>query len=144
MSAEDIAKADELIKRALTVEKALQRGGSNWEPLVGNTDGVFDLVARITGAKVGTAVGQFGGEGTGGHQLIAASAGSRYMRHVLEKIPYGKVRDVLIEAAMNPEFAATLLEKPKSAAEGIKIARRAHAYLFQAGLLGQDDGKEGP
>lgn len=141
MSAEETTKADELIKRALTVERALHSGGPNWEPLVGNTDGVFDLVARITGAKAGTAVADAMGPATSGHQLIAASAGSRYMRQVLEKIPQGKVKDVLIEAAKNPEFAATLLERPRSASDGFRLARRAHAYLIQAGLLGADDGE---
>lgn len=138
MTRDELTRADELIKRALTVERAMQRGGANWEPLVGNTDGVFDLVARITGAKVGTAAANVMGPATSGHQLIAASAGSRYMRQVMEKIPQGRVKDVLIEAAKNPEFAATLLEKPKSAAEGFKLAKRAHAYLFQAGLLDKE------
>lgn len=138
MTTEELSRADELIKRALTVERTLQRGGPNWEPLVGNTDGVFDLVARISGAKAGTTVANMMGPGVGGHELIAASAGSRYMRQLLEKIPQGRVKDVLIEAAKNPDFAATLLEKPKTAAEGFKLAQRAHVYLLHAGLLQEE------
>lgn len=141
MTEAEAQSASFAIKRAMRIEEALARGGrgGNWEHLVGNPDALQDLVIRISGAKLGGAIaGSVPGNAAQGHGLIAAAAGSSYLRKVLEKIPQGKVKDVLVEAALSPELMATLLTKPKTQAEGIRLARRLHAYLLQAGITGDD------
>jgi hypothetical protein len=138
MTAEESARAADLIKRAQRIELAMESGGKgpHWEKIVGNPDAFQDLVIRIVGAKGGSAIASaIPGEFTAGHGLIAASAGSSYARKVLEKVPTGKVKDVLIEAATNPQLMSTMLMQPKTKTEGIAIARQLHAYLLQAGLV---------
>lgn len=103
------------------------------DELMSAPDGLLDTAMRIAGARAGAAVSSTGSS------LIAASAGSRYVRAVLGRIPQGRVTDVLIEAAKDPDFAAMLLKKPQSQSEGIKLARQIHAYILQAGLLDDDD-----
>ena len=137
MSAGDASRAEELIKRAIRIQDAQQSGG-HLSDLAQNPDAVFDLMVRIAGAKAGSALAGTGGQSGGGHTLIAASRGSSFARSVFEKIPQGRVKDVLIEAAVNPQFGAMLLSKPRSKAEGIRLSRQIHAYLIQTGITGQD------
>lgn len=137
LSAADISKAQEFIKQAQTIQSALQKGTSI-ETLMQNPDALFDLVLRVAGAKLGSAMNS-AGPGGGGSSLIAASRGSSFARQVFDKVPQGRVKDVMIQAALDPKFMALLLEKPKTPTEGIRLARQIHAYIIQAGLTGPSD-----
>lgn len=88
------------------------RNRGNVDDLLGTEDAVFDLLTRIGGANIGTA-GAVGAQT--GSSLIAASAGSKFLRNLLNKMPRTKVRDILVEAMYNPKLMQKLLEKPTSA-----------------------------
>jgi len=138
MTGKEIAQANKLFVEVKKITDALD-GGKGVENLVTIPPGVFDTVIRIGGAKLGTAFhGILPGKGSGS-SLIAASRGSEYVRKVLEKVPTEQTRDVLIQAVLDPKFAAMLLQKPVTEAEGISLAKRMHSYLFSAGLIAAGD-----
>lgn len=122
----------ELFNSAEKIEQALVKG-SFLETLVQNPDAMFDLVIRVAGAKLGGVLSQ-AGPMTRGAPLIAAARGSAYAREVFGKVPQARIKDVLIEAASNPKFAAMLLEKPATQKEAVTLGRQMHAYLLQAGI----------
>jgi len=128
--ADDVSRLQTLFSRADEIADALQRGGDALNALERSPDALFDMVLRIAGAKAGASVA---GE-TSGATLVAAGRGSSFARNVFGKLPQTKVRDVLIEAALDPKFAAMLLRKPKTPSEGLKLARQIHAYMIQAGI----------
>lgn len=135
MSAADVKQADRLIKEAEKISNVLS-SGSDLEQLVGSPDALLDLVIRVAGARFGAGVAQAQGRA---ESLVAAGAGVRFARQVFDKVPQTRVRDVLIEAARDPRFAAMLLERPAAPREGLQLARRVHAYLWQAGLTAAED-----
>jgi hypothetical protein len=108
---------------------------------------VLDLLARVAGAKAGSALAGVGGGEGGGHTLIAAGRGSHFGRQIVERIPQLKTRTFLGEMLLDPKFGAAMLQKPKSLAEAFKLAQRAWGYAAQAGLTaaeGVTDGTEEP
>lgn len=132
MSAEELDRLDTLIAEGERVERALQ-GGEHIDSLLESENAMVDLAMRISGAKVGTAIsGTSGGQG---HGLLAAAAGIRFVRRVLDKIPAGKVQEVLIEAAKDPAFMEVLLRKGKTPRDKINIGQKLNAYLLNLGLV---------
>lgn len=139
MTTADQRRLSRLIGEAQKIEDALARN----VPIDGlpQPDALVNLVLRVAGAKVGATMAS----GTSGATLVAAGRGSQFFRDVFEKVPVGKVREILIEAARNPQFAAALLEKPRSQAHGLRLARQIHAYIVAAGITAADDeGAESP
>ena len=115
-------------------ENSLRNRG-NVDDLLGTEDAVFDLLTRIGGANIGTA----GAVGTQtGNTLIAASAGSKFLRNLLNKMPRTKVRDILVEAMYNPKLMQKLLEKPTSAKAKNLKEKQINAFLLQTGILTND------
>jgi hypothetical protein len=124
----DVARLESLFKEFQKIEK-VAASGKSLESLIGDVDPMFDLAVRVAGAKIGSTM-----HGGGAGALVAAARGSTFARNIFEKVPNVKTRDLLIQAATDPAFAAMLLEKPRTASEGIKLSRQIHAYLIQAGL----------
>jgi hypothetical protein len=127
---------DDGIERLITILDradnilAAQRGGGAVD-LTDQVDALTDLVTRVSGAKLATkAVGP-----SGGASLIVASAGSQLIRRVLDRIPNQKIKDVLVEAANNPEFMAMLLEKPVGQPQRIKAAKELYSFLVRMGAV---------
>ncbi|MDH3444261.1 MAG: hypothetical protein OEN50_10090, partial [Deltaproteobacteria bacterium] len=81
ISKRDADNLTSLIEEGLKIEVAL-RGGPHLEELVKTDSGIFDLVARIVGAKIGSAIASVGGQAGSGHTLIAAGRGASWMRNV--------------------------------------------------------------
>lgn len=128
MNAADIRTLRTAFERAARIGQA-GAGNKAVDEIIGDPDAFTTLITRMIGARAGAAAAE-GGAPT----LVAASAGSKFARDLIGKIPAGKVTQVLQEAALNPKFMAALLEKPKTQAEGLKLARSIHAYLWQAGV----------
>lgn len=120
-----------LLDEAAKVEKSI-RTRPELESLLGEENAMFDLALRVIGSRIG-AEGMMG-QGSGA-TIVAAGAGSRFMRKVLDKVPQMRTMEVLVDAAENPAFMAALLEKPASQKDKIRLARQVHAYLWQAGLI---------
>src|SRR3972149_243987 len=128
IDSQHVLNLQKIFREAKTIENAVTRGG-NLEEIMRNPDAMFDLVLSVAGAKLGSAIGKIGPI-TGQHGLIAAGRGASYARQVFGKVPKARVRDILIEASNDPEFAAMLLEKPRSPREAFRISRQINAYLL--------------
>jgi len=61
---------------------------------------------RIVGANIGTAA-----SGGGPGSLIAASAGSKYVREIFDKMPNFMVRSTIEKALQDPQMMAALLRR---------------------------------
>jgi hypothetical protein len=131
--ADDITRAGKLFEESAKITKAVEDGGQALEALEQSPSALFDVLLRIRGAQAGTALA--GGVGGAGTSLIAAQQGSKYFRRVFEKLPSGRINDVLIQAAKDPAFMAMLLKKAKTQQEGMKMAMQIHAYMFRVGLI---------
>jgi hypothetical protein len=92
------------------------------------SDAVEDLVLRVVGARIGA------GAAEGGSTLIAASAGSKMMREMFDRMPNESVRGLLEQAAKDPAFMVRLLEKGRSEQDKIRFAKQLRGYLINAGL----------
>ena len=124
---ETVKKLREVLSRAAHIEETI-KSRQLIEPLLADEDILFDAVVRLAGAGIAKFLP------TGGaHPLIVAGIGSRTARQVFEKIPSGKIKDVIIEAARNPEFMATLLQKAKTPKERMKLGLQLNAFLYQMG-----------
>ena len=119
----EINNLKRLIIPMMRVEKAL---GNRTElnKIMDGAGAVEELAMRIVGANIGTAA-----SGGGPGSLIAASAGSKYVREIFDKMPNSSIRVVLENAAKDPLLMAALLRKGKSAAEQKSIAENIALYL---------------
>jgi len=134
LSADDISRATTLLDKADNILNAMA-GKSNIDDVIGEVDAFTDLIIRIGGASIGTEVSSKIPIGGSGKSLIAAAGGSRFMRNMLEVLPFTRLREVLTEAVLEPKFFAMLLEKPTTRAAELRMARQIHAYLWQVGLI---------
>lgn len=103
------------------------------DDLANGPDMLIDMVASIVGARFGAMASQSNAS------LVAAGRGASTARNIFDKVPRGKVNDLLIEAAKDPRLMAELMERSGSPQEKIELARRAHSYLWQLGLTEPSD-----
>jgi hypothetical protein len=97
-------------------------------------DAATALALRITGAAAGKAIAHLAPGQAGSSSLIAASAGSKYMRDLVQKMPRLYVKQIIQDATRDPELMALLLTQPKTQVERFRVARSLHSYLAAAGL----------
>lgn len=119
-----------ILKEADKVESTL-RNSSNIEGFLENNSALSDLAVRLAGVHAASATGATNA-GPGG--LVVAGQASSFAQHAFNKVPLQRVQDVAIEAARNPKFMATLLEKPSSAKEKLKLTQRVNMHLWSAGI----------
>jgi len=101
----------------------------------GATGHFSEMMTRLAGVKVASKINFLtGGSGSSG-ALIIASAGSKFAKSVMDKVPNENLTQIFIQAAIDPQFMAMLLRKPKSVPEQFTQARWLHAYLYQGGYL---------
>jgi hypothetical protein len=128
MSLTEVKNLRRLINPMLRVEDAMNNGRT-LDTVVEGADAVTDLAMRIMGSKIGTTA-----SGGGPNSLIAASAGSKAIRQIFDKMPTISTRNVIEQAAKDPQFMALLLQKGRTESEKIRIARSLHSYMGAAGL----------
>lgn len=117
-----------IIDPMLNVEKAI--GDRRLlEGVIQGADAATELALRVVGARIGTTVSS-GGPGS----LIAASAGSKYMRQIFDKSPMLMVRGIIEESTKDPQMMALLLRKGVTEGEKLRLAQQMHSYLGAAGL----------
>lgn len=130
LSSDDLSRVTSILDAADRIVST-KAARADLTEMAGDLDGLSDLLIRIQGARLGTAISGAGPlKGSG---LIAAAAGSRYLRNLFSKLDVESTTEVLIDAAKNPEFMAMLLEKPATDAASFKVGQQIHAYLLQAG-----------
>jgi hypothetical protein len=89
----------------MRVEKAM--GNKNeLNKVLDGAGAVEELAMRIVGANIGTSV-----SGGGPGSLIAASAGSKYVREIFDKMPNFMVRSTIEKALQDPQMMAALLRR---------------------------------
>ncbi|NDF55915.1 MAG: hypothetical protein EB145_17295, partial [Proteobacteria bacterium] len=64
----------------------------------------------------------------------AASAGSKAIRQIFDKMPMMMVRKTIQRAAQDPTLMAQLLRRAPSEREKFQLAKSMHAYMLAAGL----------
>lgn len=102
------------------------------------SDAVEDLVLRVVGARMGAGLASKGAE-AGGSSLIAASAGSKMMREMFDRMPNESVRGLLEQASRDPAFMVRLLEKGRSEQDKIRFVKQLRGYLINAGLTAAEE-----
>lgn len=112
----------------IRIERAMA-SGRTLDEIVPGSDAVEELVQRVIGARIGTAVAP-GGPGV----LIAAAAGSKAVRSIFDKMPGLSTVAVMERAAQDPDFMALLLKRGRTEREKLQIARQLHGYMLNAGL----------
>ena len=118
----------ERIERAMGNQQQL-------DELLTGADAATELALRIIGAKAGTTV-----SGQGSQSLIAASAGSKYLRQLFDKAPTMMTRGIIEEATKDPRLMAELLKRGKPAnAPDLKVfeqgrLERLNNYLIGLGM----------
>jgi hypothetical protein len=109
----------------MRVEKAL--GNKNeLNKILDGAGAVEELAMRIVGANIGTSV-----SGGGPGSLIAASAGSKYVREIFDKMPNFMVRSTIEKALQDPQMMAALLRR------GVDKKQEANYASDFAQLLGR-------
>ena len=137
-----VKQLNKLLDEADKIEKVVATRGTPDEGFMGETSALVDLVTRALGAVGATAVARGMGMKGSGPALVVAGGGSRALRRVMDKVPAGKVRFVLIEASKSPEFMAMLLRTTKVPGERMKWNKQIHGYMLQAGFFAAQDDDE--
>jgi hypothetical protein len=130
MTAEQTDQFEKLLERSVKIENSIQNAAT-MDSLIPEIGALTDFIIRVSGAKLAT---RGLGGGVGGESLIVASAGSKAMRRMFDKVPNAKLTDVLIEAAENPRFTVDLLKRPTSVRQARALERQINAYLINAGI----------
>ena len=128
MTLSEMKNLKRLIDPMARIEKSMA-SGRTLDELVPGSDAVEELVQRVIGARIGTAAAP-GGPGA----LIAASAGSKAVRSIFDKMPSMSTVTIMERAAQDPDFMALLLKKGRTETEKLQIARQLHGYMLNAGL----------
>lgn len=99
------------------------------DDVVQGADAVTELALRVIGSRIGSAVAP-----SGPGSLIAAGAGSKYMRDIFDKMPTLFMRGIIEKATQDPQFMALLLRRGQTEGDKFALSRQLHAYLGAAGL----------
>jgi hypothetical protein len=128
MSPQELGNIRALTDRMMVIEDAManKRALENVAP---GADVVSELAMRVIGANIGTTA-----SGGGPGALIAASAGSKAIRQLFDKMPMMMVRKTMQQAVQDPAFMAMLLRRNLSEQEKFRMARTMYSYMLAAGL----------
>ena len=137
VSPDEAKRLEQIIETGANYEKALASGISV-DKVIEDPNALSDLLIRTLGARVATSNPIVKGAGT---SLIAAQAGSKFLRKFFYKLPSKRAMDVLNQAVLDPELMKVLLLKPTTAKEARNVERRIRAYMLAAGvpLLSEDE-----
>lgn len=119
----------EILTRATDLESAMSNR-TGLDTVIDETGALWDVVYGVMGAKLAANV-------PGKHNsLTIAAAMKRAVRQVFDRIPKAKVKELLIQAVREPEFAAMLLEKSSDPKRRLEWAQQMNTYLWQSGIGG--------
>jgi hypothetical protein len=135
MTADEFASSQIFFTEAAKTIDALT-AGKGGEALLSDPTMLADFLSRFAGARAAAAVAGATPGKAGGSSIIVAGLGSKIGTKFFDKIPGNKIIEVFLEAARDPKFAATLLEKPVTKADELRLVRETWAFLVHAGLTG--------
>jgi hypothetical protein len=104
---------------------------SRVDEIVGEADVFTDFTLRVLGANIGSHGALSGSTGA---PLVAAHAGSKMVKKMFDKVPAGRVKDLLIEASLNDRLMQSLLTRPVTPGQKMRIGMQINAGLWNAGL----------
>ena len=105
LTQQEVNNLKRLMIPMMRVEKAM--GNKNeLNKIMDGAGAVEELAMRVVGANIGTSV-----SGGGPGSLIAASAGSKYIREIFDKMPNFMVRSTIEKALQDPQMMAALLRR---------------------------------
>ena len=105
LTQQEVNNLKRLIIPMMRVEKAM--GNKNeLNKILDGAGAVEELAMRIVGANIGTTA-----SGGGPGSLIAASAGSKYIREIFDKMPNFMVRSTIEKAVQDPQMMAALFRR---------------------------------
>jgi len=119
------------LRRLINPMQRVQTALKNNVPLddiIKGADAVTDFALRVAGSEIGSAAAG------GGNSLVAAGAGSRAVRNIFDKLPNATVRQILENAAKDPEAMAILLAKGTTAKQQIDLYNKTLNYLGSIGV----------
>jgi hypothetical protein len=129
----DIAtNMEKILEAAANTQRSINNSQVPLETMLGQENALLNTFLRMGGAGLGSKTAGMAGMQGG---LIPAHAGSVLARKLFEKIPAGKVQQVMIEAAKNPQMLAVLLETPTTERQMIESVQRLNAYMLQTGII---------
>jgi hypothetical protein len=128
MTLTEVKNLRSLINPMVRVEDAM-RNQRVMDSVIEGVDAVSELAMRVAGSQIGTAA-----TAGGPASLIAASAGSKAVRQIFDKMPTMFTRGIIEKAAQDPQFMALLLRKGTTEREKIRIAQSLHSYMLMSGL----------
>lgn len=103
-------------------------------------DPLSDLMIRIVGSKVGTTTArQMGGDMGAGQGLIAAGAGVRAFKSVLQRKPIGKLKELSIRAAREPDFMREVLLTRYTPQNRARLEGRLELFMVNSGITLTED-----
>lgn len=139
LSTKEVQDFRNLFDLASNVQKS-QAGGASASLNVESSlnDAVTTLIARIAGSKTASSFQNATGGGNSA-SLIIHGAAARFAEQVARKIPLESVNKIMVEAMLDPQKMALLLERPTNAQQASMQARRIHAWLVQSNLMQLDD-----
>lgn len=127
-------RLQEIIRRANLIENPPDARFD--EAIVSPPDAITDLVARIIGARIGSA-----GVAGQGAPLIAAGAGSRTATNIFGRMPQARIQEAIIEIVKNPDLFEAAITRANTPDMRADLARQINAALINAGI---DTGYEDP
>jgi hypothetical protein len=128
MTLTEVKDMRRLINPMARIESAV-KNNIPLDDVIQGADAVTELALRVVGARIGTAASP-GGPGS----LIAASAGSKAVRQIFDKLPNATIRQVLENAVKDPEVMALLLEKARTPKQERDIANKVLDFLGAQGI----------
>lgn len=117
----------QVLDRMSSVEEAIGNGRL-LEELVTGGGPIEELALRVMGSRLGKLFDE--------NSLIAASAGSKYLRDMFDKTPMMAVKNMLERAALDPDFAAQLLRRTGTlpSERSYLLARMFNSSMINAGV----------
>jgi len=122
---DQVGRIDRLVRTAQKAESGRANGRSVEEILDESPDAFLDLVSRIVGANVGAA----SAAGTTGAPIVAAGAGSRFVRNLTNRVPVARTRDVLSQAVVDRDLMRTLLQRMGDVEQSEPARQQLNAFL---------------
>lgn len=128
MSLTELKNLKRILDPMIRIEKNL-KANVPLENFMTGSSAIEDLALRTTGSAI---AGEVAPSGPG--SLIAASAGSKYMRQLFDKMPMLEMRRVIEIATQNPAFMAELLKRGRTQRESLEIAKKLRSFMVTSGL----------
>lgn len=136
----DRAQLHDLLLAAGRIQASLASNGAI--PLEEDAPGMLlDFMLRVEGASVGSVAGRLTnvlgplGGGGAGHSMLAASAGSKAMQGLFDRLGRLKIDAILVKVMKDPKVAADILQRGTTPAQQASTAMRIISALTFTGLM---------